>query len=65
MKMSAHQTPGVNLPVRFRASLRECVQKEFAVLVVLEDMRPVIAPAHAKIDRPQILNSEFSRHANK
>jgi len=41
VKVVAHQAPGVHLPVGFLASLRQCPDKERAVVVTQNGKRPV------------------------
>src|SRR5882724_3530689 len=62
MEMIAHEAPGMDLPVGFRARLTECFNEQFAILVATEDIFAMIAPVHHVINRPLVLDSEFTSH---
>jgi hypothetical protein len=62
MKMIAHEAPGMDLPAGFGARLPESGQEKFAVVVVANDIEPVIAAAHHVIDRARVFDSEFAGH---
>jgi len=52
----------VDLPLRLRARLTQCLEKQFPVFAVLEDGLPMITPIHDMIDCAGVLDSELSRH---
>src|SRR6266446_2882246 len=62
VKMITHQTPGVNLPIGFRASLSEGFQEQSSVVVVLENGFPAITAVHHMVNRSRVLHSELSSH---
>src|SRR6266699_77449 len=43
MEMSAHEAPGMDLPVGFGARLTECFNEQLAILVATEDNFALIA----------------------
>jgi hypothetical protein len=57
MKMVAHQTIGVNLPSSLAAGLAERGQKALAILVVSEDVPPLISAIDHMINRSGVFNS--------
>ena len=63
MKMVSHQTIGLDLPIAFRGSLTESLQKAAPVGVIFEDRLAAVAAIHDVINRAGIFQPEFSRHA--
>ena len=64
VKVVAHETPCVDLPVGFLASLPEGLQKQLAVFVGAEDRLAMVAAVHDVINGPRILDSELSSHVS-
>jgi hypothetical protein len=62
MKMIAHQAPGMHLPLRLAASLRQGVEEQPAIVVIAKDGPAAISPVHDMVDRSSKLASKLSRH---
>ena len=62
MKMVTHQTESVNLPIGFRAGLRQGSQEQLTVGVTLKNVLPAVTSVDHVIDRARILNPKFARH---
>jgi hypothetical protein len=62
MKMIAHQTIRVNLPLCLAASLSQGTQKPLPVCLVPENVLTPVAAIHHVINRPLIFHSQFARH---
>jgi hypothetical protein len=65
MIMIGHETVGVEAHPELVNHLFERMQKTLAVLVIVEDCPPLVAPRHHVIDRTGKLNTYGSRHAPK
>src|SRR5208337_4634826 len=62
MKMVRHQAPGMDLPAGFFTGLAQRLHKQPVGLLVLEDGVTPIPSAHDVVNRPGVLNAQFSRH---
>ena len=60
--VSAHETPGMHLPARLLASLRQRRQEHLPVLLPTEYLLPPVPAIHHMINGPGILNASFARH---
>ena len=63
---TSYQTPGMHLPFGFSAALAQGLQEARPVCVVLENGFAPVPAVHQVVNRPgrpEILHSEFSRHA--
>jgi hypothetical protein len=65
MKVVAHETPGVNLPVGFFTRLAQRFQQELAVDVVHKDSLTAVSAIHHVVHRAGILNSELTSHPDR
>src|SRR5580765_8252374 len=63
MKMIAHETIGVHLPISLLAGFTECFQKALAIEVIQENVLTAIATIHHMINRSGILHSHLTWHA--
>src|SRR5438874_820848 len=63
MKMISHQTPGVDLPVRFGASLGQRLEEPLTVQIVVENGFAPIAAIHDVVDGAGILDAQLATHA--
>ena len=57
VKMIAHETPGMHLPARLFASLRQRRQKHLPVMLPTKYLLPPVPAIHHMINRPGILNA--------
>jgi hypothetical protein len=62
MKVVAHQTPGMHLPLRFGADLLQGGHEQPPVIVVPKNLSPTVTPIHHMINRAGIFNPQRSRH---
>jgi hypothetical protein len=62
MKVIAHKTPGMELPVGFLAGFDEGIQEEVAVIIIQKDGLAAISALHQMINRAGILHSELPGH---
>jgi hypothetical protein len=65
MIMIAHQDISMDEPTGFLASFFQSVQEPFKILVVFEDMLPVVASRHDVVRSPGIFNAQWSRHRKR
>src|SRR5213593_1331032 len=57
MKMIAHQTVGMHLPIGLGAGFSERFQKSLTVAIVAEDWFAAVAAVHQMINCPRILQA--------
>jgi hypothetical protein len=62
MKMVAHQTIGMDLPIGLLASLREGLQEILAIDVIQENVLLPITAAHDVINGIFVLDAQLSGH---
>jgi hypothetical protein len=62
VKVIAHQAIGMNLPIGFLTRLSQSLEQEFSVLIIAENVLPVIPSIHDVINRPLVLNSKLPGH---
>src|SRR6266404_5105335 len=65
MKMIAHQTIRMYLPIGLAARFGQRSQKEFPVSCIPKNSFPPVAAIHHVVNRPFILHSELSCHVHK
>jgi hypothetical protein len=63
MKMIAHETPGMQLPIGLCANFGEGSQKALAICIILEDRLTAITAIHHVVDGTGVLNSELARYS--
>jgi hypothetical protein len=63
MKMISHQTPGVDLPVRFCTGLAERLEEPLSIQIVVENGFAPIAAIHDVVDGAGILDAQLATHA--
>jgi len=62
MKMIAHQTEGVDLPIRLGASFAEGFEKTLPVRVIAEDGFAPVPAIQDVVNRPFVFNAQRSWH---
>src|SRR5579864_436497 len=62
VKVVAHETPGVNLPIGLLTGFPQGRKVQVAVIVVSEDWLAPIAAIHHVVNCPCVLNSQLARH---
>jgi hypothetical protein len=60
MKMIAHQTERMDLPIGLLAGLLEGQQKQLPILIIEIDRLPPITPVHDMIDGSRKFNAQWS-----
>src|SRR5450756_385012 len=62
VKMVAHETEGVDLPVSLGAGFGEGLEETLAIQVVVENRFPSIPTIHHMVDRAGIFDAQLPRH---
>src|SRR5579862_5526818 len=65
VKVIAHETIRMNLPIGFFARLLQRFEEEFSVVIIVENVLPVIPSVHDMIDCSFVLNSKLPGHARQ
>ena len=65
MKVIAHQTDRMDLPIGFVAHLAQRIPEALPILVILKNGIASVSTIHHMIDRPRIFNSDFARHEGR
>src|SRR5437868_12598841 len=63
MKVIAHQTIRMNLPIGLKARFGESGQEFLPIHIILENILPLVASVHDVVNSYRILDPHLARHA--